>query len=224
MTKLPKNIAGDSNWYKDRYQSVLVQRKLLVGVTLLSLGCALVTAVSIMQLTPLKTIEPFVIQVDQRSGITQTVNPLTVQELTANEAVTNYFIVQYIRAREGYSRTDLARAYTTVRLMSEANRVFTRYRTDIDPNNPESNTARLGANIIRTVKFQSINYLAPQQVQARVLFEDRNETGAVVARGYRVITLAFEYIKLELSAEERYINPLGFRVTAYRIDEDTFSQ
>src|SRR5476649_1588513 len=107
MSKSAKETIGDKNWYKDRYQYVLVQRKLLTVVTVMSLVCTLATVIVISQLTPLKTIEPFVIQVDQRSGITQTVDPMTVKELTANEAVNNYFIVMYIRAREAYSMTDI---------------------------------------------------------------------------------------------------------------------
>src|SRR5262245_52619761 len=114
MSKQPSETS-DKNWYKDRYQYVLVQRKVLTLITLLSLSCTLFALFYIAHITPLKTIEPFVIEVDQKSGITQTVDPLTVKELTANEAVNNFFIVQYIRARESYSSTDYARNYNIVR-------------------------------------------------------------------------------------------------------------
>src|SRR5579872_6757164 len=106
MSKQPQDKAGDKNWYKDRYQYVLVQRKLLTVITMLSLICTLALVLVMSQLTPLKTVEPFVIEVDQKSGITQTVDPQTVSELTANEAVNNFFVVQYIRSRESYSVTE----------------------------------------------------------------------------------------------------------------------
>src|SRR5687768_13777752 len=114
MAKKEKEPSGSKNWYRDRYQYVLVQRKILVFITALSLLASLVTVVVIAQLTPLKTVEPFVIQVDQKTGITQTVNQATVKEITANESVNNFFIVQYIRARENYLAADLARNYTIV--------------------------------------------------------------------------------------------------------------
>ena len=123
MNKAVKDGFEDNNWYKDRYQYVLVQRKLLAVITLMSLICTLATVIVISQLSPLKTIEPFVIQVDQKSGITETVDPLTVKELTANEAVNNFFIVQYIRAREDFSMSDVTRNYNLVRLMSESGTV-----------------------------------------------------------------------------------------------------
>ncbi|MDX2113123.1 MAG: VirB8/TrbF family protein [Alphaproteobacteria bacterium] len=218
MNKSTQDSRETKNWYKDRYQYVLVQRKLLVLVTLLSLASTLATTFVIASLTPLKTVEPFVIQVDQKTGIVQTVDPLTATELTANEAVNNFYIVQYIRARETYSLTDLARNYETVRVMSESGTVYPEFISQQNPNNPNSNTARLGASGQRTVKFRSFTYLNPSTIQARVLIEEKNESG--VFNFHRIVTLRFEYVKMALTMEERYLNPLGFRVTSYRTDEE----
>jgi type IV secretion system protein VirB8 len=217
--KTAKETTDHKNWYKDRYQRVLVQRKLLTLITLLSLLCTLVMVLVIAQLTPLKTVEPFVIQVDQKSGITQTVDPLTVKELTANEAVNNFFIVGYIRARETYDIHDLARNYNIVRIMSERDKVYPDFVMQADPNNPRSNAARLGSTGVRTVKFKSITYLNPQLVQARLLIEEKSDNAGYTQQ-HKIALVGFEYIKLNLTNEERYINPLGFRVTDYRLDED----
>ena len=212
----PKEAVDEKNWYKDRYQYVLVQRKLLTVITMASLICTLATVVVISQLTPLKSIEPYVIEVDQKTGITQTVDPMTVKELTANEAVNNYFIVMYMRAREGYSMTDLAKSYNLVRVMSESRKVYPQFVSEADPNNPRSNAARLGTYGERSVKIKSITYLNPQLVQIRVLIEERGG----IAQQHKLVLLAFEYVKMSLSLEERYLNPLGFRVIDYRVDED----
>ena len=214
-----QEVNEHKNWYKDRYQQVLVQRKLLVLITLMSLVCTLVTVLVIAQLTPLKTVEPFVIQVDQKSGITQTVDPLTVEELTANEAVNNFFIVQYIRSRETYSIHDLRRNYNIVRIMSESGRVYPEFVSQADPNNPRSNAARLGSTGVRTVSFKSITYINPQLAQARLLIEEKSANGGT-RQEHKIALVAFQYIKMNLTNEERYINPLGFRVTDYRLDED----
>lgn len=221
MVKMAKPIVNERNWYKDRYQYVLVQRKLLLLVTLLSLLSSVATVIVIARLTPLKTIEPYVIQVDQKSGITQTVDPLTVKELTANEAVNNYFIVQYIRARETYSLTDIAKNYNLVRIMSDTRKVYPQFVADADPNNPRSNSARLGTGT-RTVKFKSITYLSPQLAQVRLQIEERGVTDITVQ--HKIALVAFEYVKMNLTIEERYLNPLGFRVTDYRVDEDVLQK
>ena len=218
MAKASTEVSESKNWYKDRYQYVLVQRKLLALITFLSLICTFLTVFVIAQLTPLKTVEPFVIQVDQKSGIVQTVDPLTATELTANDAVNNFYIVQYIRARETYSITDLARNYEIVRVMSENARVYPEFTQQQNPNNPASNAARLGSTGSRAVKFKSFSYLTPTTVQARVVIEEKNDSG--IYNFHKIITLEFQYIKLSLTNEERYINPLGFRVTSYRVDEE----
>jgi type IV secretion system protein VirB8 len=218
MAKAQKEVFETKNWYKDRYQHVLVQRKLLALVTVLSLLSTLVTVIVIAQLTPLKSIEPFVIQVDQKTGIVQTVDPLTASELTANEAVNNFYIVQYIRARETYSTADLARNYEAVRVMSENAKVYPEFIAQQNPNNPTSNAARLGTAGNRIVKFKSFTYLNPTTVQARVLIEEKNDSG--IFNFHRIITMQFQYVKLAMTNEERYVNPLGFRVTSYRVDEE----
>ncbi len=212
-----------SNWYKDRYQHVLVQRKLLVSITIASLFSTLATVITIAYLTPLKTIEPFVIQVDQRSGITQTVDPMTVPELTANEAVKNFYVVQYIRSRETYNLSDLGRNYNIVRIMSERSKVYPSFMAEADPNNPNSSAARLGVAGNRTVKFKSFSYLNPNLVQVRATIEEKAE-GSAFRQYHKIILVQFEYVKLNLSNEERYINPLGFRVTDYRVAEEIGSR
>lgn len=206
------------NWYKDRYQYVLVQRKILTLITLGALGCTLLMLIIIMQLIPLKTVEPFVIQVDQKSGITQTVDPLTVRELTTNEAVNNYFIVQYVRARENYEGPLLVHNYNIVRVMSEPGKIYKEFVAAVNPNNPGSNVARLGSTGTRTIKIKSLTYLDPQTVQIRMLVEEKGGEGT--SQSHKILLLKFEYVKMSLTTDERYINPLGFRVTEYRIDEE----
>jgi type IV secretion system protein VirB8 len=211
------------SWYKDRYQYVVVQRKLLTFITLVSLVGTLGSLLVISYLIPLKSVEPFVIQVDQKSGITQTVDPMTVRELTANEAVNNYFIVQYIRARESYDPINLVQNYNIVRIMSESQHVYPWFVLAVNPNNPESNVARLGTNATRKVRVKSITYLNSQTAQLRVLIEERGESISGTQL-HKIVTVKFEYIKMNLNSEERYINPLGFRVTEYRVDEEVMQK
>ena len=210
-----------SNWYKDRYQSLLVQRKLLVGITFAALLCTLVAVVLILQMIPQKTIAPYVIQVDPKTGITEVVDPVSTRQLTANEAITNYFVAQYVRAREGYTASDILRAFETVRLMSDAKAVFAKYKREIDGNNPDSNPSRLGANGTRQVKFKSTPIvLEPGRLQLRVLIEERQDGLNLSGQYHRIITLRYEYTQLSLSPEERLVNPLGFRITEYDMDEE----
>lgn len=220
MAKKSQVEQFDKHWYKDRYQSILVWRRILMIITLASLACTLLAVLVILSLIPQKTIEPYVIQVDQRTGITQYVDPVTATELTGNEAVKNYFVVQYLRAREGYSSTDVYKQYDLVRLMSEPTRVYDGFLAVADPNNPQSNVARLGSQGTRQVIVKSITYLEPNVAQVRVVIEEKGDGVGVSARYHRIITMRFKFASIPLSREERYVNPLGFLVLDYRVDED----
>ena len=72
---------------------------------------------------------------------------------------------------------------------------------------------------MRSVKFKSISYVKPNQAQVRLLVEETAANGGTL-QYHKIATIVFEYAKLDLTEEERYINPLGFRVTEYRVDED----
>jgi type IV secretion system protein VirB8 len=220
MAKKQENIAkGSRNWYKDRYQAILFQRRLFMFITMVSMLSTLIAMLVIANLTPLKSVEPFLIQVDSKSGITQLVDPVSVKEITGLEAVNNYFIVQYIRARENYNARDITRNYATVRVMSESTNVYSQFKREANPSNPGSAVARLGTNGTRNVKFKSITYLKPNHAQIRLLVEESAANGGTL-QFHKIVTIIFEYTRLELNNEERYINPLGFHVTEYRVDED----
>lgn len=223
MKKLSINNKESRNWYKDRYQAVLLQRRFLIVIAATSMISTLIAMTMIANIAPLKGVEPFLIQVDPKSGITQLVNPLTVKEITGIEAVNNYFVVKYIKARENYNIRDIAQNYTTVRVMSEPARVYQKFRKEANPRNQNSVAARMGAAGSRQVKFKSISYIKPDQAQVRLLIEETAANGGVL-QFHKVATVIFEYIKLELTTEERYINPLGFRVLEYRIDEDAIQR
>jgi type IV secretion system protein VirB8 len=221
------------NWYNDRYQFVLVQRNILAILTAISLLCSVAASFSISQLAPLKSVEPFVIQVDQKTGVTQVVNPLKVRELTGQESINNYFLVQYIRARESFLGTPDRNYfnYNLVRVLS-GNDVFDQYQKDIILSNPDSPGARLGARGARDVQIGSIKLLDKRDlpggeesrrylVKVRITEKASNAGGKILQQ---LILIEFKYTELDLTVEDRYLNPIGFRVLGYRVDNDNLSQ
>lgn len=225
--------AEKKNWYNDRYQFVVVQRNILALITLLALVCSIAATFSISQLVPLKSVEPFVIQVDQKSGITQVVDPLKARELTANESVNQYFMVQYIRARESYLGSPERNYYNynLVRVLSDPG-VFAKYQHEIILSNPDSPGSRLGSAGAREVHVSSMKFLDKRELSGgeearrylvRALVIEKS--GGVLPKNMqKLILIEFKYTELELSIEDRYLNPIGFRVLSYRIDDDNITQ
>ena len=69
-------------------------------------------------LTPLKTVKPYVIRVDNATGIVDTIDALKDGKTMYDEVINRYFIQLYVRYREGYSRELAAEYYGNVGLMS----------------------------------------------------------------------------------------------------------
>lgn len=235
MAKDKKDIprGEKKNWYTDRYEFVSVQRNIFALITLLSLVLSVVATFAVSQLTPLKSVEPFVIQIDQKSGMTQVVNPVQAREIAANESVNQYFIVQYCRARESFVGSNERNLYNynLVRVLS-AKKTFYDYQRDIVLTNPLSPGARLGAGGDREIQIQSIKFLDKHKISPNSNEENlrylvnakitEKGKGMPVAGkvSQKIILIEFQYVDIELTTEERYLNPLGFRVISYRIDDD----
>ena len=220
---------SSKHWYQDKYQHVLVQRNVLALIALVSLITALAAVGAVMHLAPLKTVEPYLLEINEKTGITQKVEPVSRKAFAANEAVDRFFISSYVRARETYNFTTTRYYLNMVRVMSAAD-VFYAYRRSIDPELPGSLSALLGTNGLRTVKFRSISYIsnpqfnqagaAPTKIaQVRIITTD-SKTGAADVDQYWVVTIAFQYANLSLNEDEQLMNPLGFNVISYQIQRE----
>lgn len=223
-TSKTRSAQDTKNWYKDRYQYVLVWRNIMVVFTLISLVISLVSVTAVRQLTPLKSVEPFVIQVEDKTGITQVVNPITAKELSATEAVNDFFVIQYVKARETYDIGSLQANYDTVRVMSEPSVIFKEYSELLNTRNPASVVNRLGNTGTRRIQIKGVTYLpsTPPSVlaQARILVEEVDNFKKETRQYHKAALVEFRYEAINLTAQERYINPLGFIVYSYSLNED----
>lgn len=219
------------HWYQDKYQQVLIQRNVLAMLTLVALAVSLVSVIAVKRMAPLKTVEPYLLQIDDRSGIVQSVNPAERNIYAASEMVDRYFVSRYISSRESYNFSTLRYNYDSVRVMSVPN-IFYDFRRATDPSNPESLAAVFKGTGQRDVKFASISYIhnppitdqeiekTPAKImQARIIVVDKILGSADIKTRY-VVTIAFEYAKLNLNQEEMLINPLGFQVLNYQIQKE----
>ncbi len=214
--------ARPKSWYADKYQSVLVQRNIFAIITLVSLVTSFIAVFAVQSLAPLKSVEPFVIQIDEKSGITEVVEPITREELASTEALDNFFVWQYVRARETYDNADNLTNRDVVRIMSHPD-IYSNYRYDNSPQNPNSAFNRLGKIGTRVCSNPIITYLSEEGKKvAQIHFVVTERIRAEAPFEYnKIATVEYNYITLELSRKERLINPLGFRALSYRLDDAT---
>ncbi|RVP95367.1 virB8 family protein [Sinorhizobium meliloti] len=171
-------------------------------------------------LTPLKTVEPFVVRVDNSTGIVDVVSALTSTAETYDEAVTKYFAAKYVRAREGYVWSEAEENFRAVALLStqpEQARFAALYRGG----NPESPQNVYGRGATARISIASISLINPHVVSVRYM---RTITrGEEVRTTHWVATLTYSYANAPMSSTDRLVNPLGFAVSEYRADPEAIN-
>ncbi|AHX11638.1 virB8 family protein [Neorickettsia helminthoeca str. Oregon] len=207
------------HWYEERVGRVTLQRNFLI---VMSLGVLLVLVLSVFTLFAVstsRTIEPFVIEVSKKSGIVTHLDPATVKEYSANRAITNYFATQYVKAREVFHpATYRYDYYTTVRVFSSPE-VYSFFKSSLDLDNPASPLNAYSDVVDSKYEIRSIRHLDKDTIQIRISISFATSNGRVRTVD-RLISLGYTYMDLELSEEDRQLNPLGFVVVSFQVDDD----
>lgn len=204
-----------NNWYDDRYHIAIVQRNILLILLTISFITIISAIFVVMYINSSHKIEPFVIEVDKNTGVATLVDTSDIKRFSANRAINNYFLVKYINARELFDPNNyIYNWYTLIRLMSsgEVHRRF------LSTANSEESASGINTSNAK-LKIRSIQYLGENSVQIRfaIDFESIGKLSKVFSK---VALITFEYKDEMLTIEQRYINPLGFYITSYRVTDE----
>ena len=88
-------------WDFDRAQAERRSARRAWVIAAVATAVALTAVVAVAALTPLKSVQPFVIRVDNATGVVDVV-PVLKGKVAESEAVTRYLITQYVITRERY--------------------------------------------------------------------------------------------------------------------------
>ncbi|EAK1046669.1 type IV secretion system protein [Campylobacter upsaliensis] len=189
-------------------------------IAIVSVFITLLSILAVLVLTPLKTVEPYVIRVNNTTGMVDILTTLDEKQITQNEALDKHFIGQYIKAREGYFFDMLNQDYIFTQLLSSPE-VAESYRAIYSGEN--SRDSRLGSftkvevNILSVVLGESNGI---KTATARINLKSTNKNSKEESLSTKVITLSYKYLLNEMQEKNRILNPLGFKVLTYRIDEE----
>lgn len=176
--------------------------------------------IAVATLSPLKTVVPFVIRIDNATGVPEVMTTLTDGREEYDEAVAKYFLALYVRSREGYSYAARRAIFNHVQLMSntEEQAEFSDYYNASNPSSPQY---VYGKKTKAEIEIRSISFLDSGLAQVRFYRITKNEDEDVERRSPWVATIGYVFDELaEISAQDRIINPLGFIVTDYRSDPE----
>ena len=206
-------------WETD--QIVRVQRSERRAWIFASLGMAtaLAAVIALALLTPLKTVEPFVVRVDKNTGATDIVTRLTDQRESYNEAIDKYFLARYVIYRNSYSNAMAYPDYEAVTLMS-APLVANAYFEEIKPNNPRSPTAVYGKDGQVDVSVNAIAFLGKGVAQVRFT-RTESKPNAQDQTTRWIATITYRYLNPPTTEKARLVDPIGFQVSDYRLDPET---
>lgn len=193
-------------------------------IAIISAIIALASICAIAYMTPLKQSVPYVIRVDNTTGMVDIITSVKDTEFSSNEALDKYFTSLYVKTREGYHYNLLTQDYTLTQILSSP-QVAQDYvkiyeganaRQEILKNDNEVsidiNSVVLGESA--DIKTATIRFNATTSVLS-------NSGKNTVQTSAKVATLSYEYSPADLTTEdERLQNPLGFKVTTYRIDDE----
>ncbi len=189
-------------------------------VAIIAALIALIEAVALVFLIPLKEVEPYTLLVDRQTGNVEALAPLDTQLVAPDAALTRSFLVQYVIAREGFSQSGLQDDYRRVSLWSD-NSTQQQYARNMDANNPLSPLAYMPRGGTIQTEVKSVSSLNDGRAMVRFA-TTRSDAGATAqATQNWVAVIDYQFTAAEMSEADRYINPLGFQVTNYRRNAET---
>ena len=201
------------SWYYDRYVMVLIQRNILLFMVIASLIAIAFGMVFVKYVTATKSLEPYVVEIEEKTGIATVVDTMSAKKFTGDELTKQYFINQFINAFKSYNPKTYNSDRELVRLLSSSKSdVFTKYKERINPN-------QLGLNSYIKIKIKSIIFTSDNNAQIRILQESLIDGES--STKHEMITIGFKFFpEMNFTYQERMINPFGFQILEYSSIEE----
>lgn len=212
-------FAEGASWAQDRREALAASRRVAWIVAGITATIALCEALALVMLMPLKTVVPYTLLVDRQTGFVQALKPLDAQLVSADRALTQSFLVQYVIAHEGFDRDTLQADYRKVGLWSTG-QARASYIAAMQASNPASPLARLPASAIVDVDVKSVTPLAKDTAMVRYDTRRRDAGGQAQPARSWVAAIRYGYSGEPLSTADRFVNPLGFQVRRFRRSEE----
>jgi type IV secretion system protein VirB8 len=213
-----KEFEGANDWEASRILMIEKSERRAWNV---AKGMAVLAALSILAIAmmmPLKDVVPYVLRVDDATGVPDLLTAMDMDKIEYEEARDMYWLNKYVQSRETYDWYTIQRDYNRVGLLSsrEIGQEYAAIYTGKD-----ALDKRYGSKIKATIRVISV---VPDKGVGTVRFikttqrvDDPNS--AVETRW--IATIAYKYTKPSVMLNtDRLVNPFGFQVTSFRVDPE----
>lgn len=185
--------------------------------------CAIACAAALMMLMPLKRVEPFVVRVDNTTGIVDVV-PTYDGRATPQESVTRYFLTHYVMTCERFNFSTAESDYEECGAFHSParNQIWYSQWTATNPASPlnvhkDGSTVRVQVTSVSF--FTRANGLA-DLAQVRYLKALRQGAGSEELFSHWVASIQFAYADPAKDPKTRRWNPLGFKVVEFKTEPE----
>ncbi|AOL95465.1 virB8 family protein [Porphyrobacter sp. LM 6] len=192
-------------------------------VAIIAAMIALLEAVALVFLLPLKTTVPFTLLVDRQTGNVEALAPMDAQVVAPDSALTRSFLVQYVTARESFALPTLQDDYRKVSLWSDG-KVRDAYERAMNAATPNSPLAVLPRNASIRTEVKSVSNLGEGRALVRFQTTRIDPGASPQPPSHWAAIINYSFSAAEMTEEDRYTNPLGFQVTSYRRDAETIPE
>ncbi|WP_027144429.1 type IV secretion system protein [Mesorhizobium sp. WSM3626] len=217
--KLRSYFQDGDVWEHEIFKSAKRSSRIAWLCTLVFAAIAALALLALVLMLPLKSFEPYLVEVDKNTGYIEVKSGLTrSSDLSDEEAVTQANVVRYIRNREGYDPFAIDEYFGIAALLStgEAARDLQMQFSAANAQNPAKVYGRLKRVL---VDIKSVSFPNGSTAIVRFSTTEKSETEAIDRHWISVVR--FRYTESPLKNEWRFENPLGFQVYSYRRDQET---
>lgn len=220
-------FAEAASWDADR--AAQVRRMSRVAWTVAGAGwiCALLVAGALILLMPLKRVEPFVIRVDNTTGLVDVV-PVFAGRTDMPEAVTRYFLDRYVSICERFTHATAESDYEECGAFNTPQRNQAWY-AQWNRSNPASPLNVYKDGTLIRAHVTSISFFARASgirdlAQVRYIRTKRTSGGAEEQNSYWIATVQYTYAEPSKDPKTRHWNPLGLRIIDFHSEPEVSTE
>lgn len=210
------------DWAYDRDTALANSRRMAWIAASIAAGIAVLEALALVALAPLKTVVPYTVMVDKATGYSTVIDGTHPQVLKPQAALTQSMLAQYVVARETFDITTIADQYRKIGLWSEGE-ARTEYLGLMPLTNPQSPMNLYPRSAIVTVTVDSVALIGPDTAQVRFVTDRRDGPTAASTRTAYVAQIRYRFAGEPLAMDDRLVNPLGFAIAHYRRDQEALA-
>lgn len=215
--ELQNYFKGGETWEREIIANALQSRNRAWLMSFVCMGVAVLSLITLLLLLPLKTFEPYVVSVDRNTGYLEVTKGLYQGNLSQDEAITQANLVKYVSLRESYNPSILRENYELASLMSHG-QALEEYQQIWNGKNPNNPSVVLGRKAAIDIKIQSVSFLNDKTASIRFQRELKENNQTKIS--YWTAIVDYQYAQKPMRMADRFMNPLGFQVTSYRVNPE----